>query len=259
MSRISRLLPILVFVAVGIVGVQAPALAASPAPSSTPDAGASAVASSFASVKPDTGALAINTTPGSSIFALAFDIKFLTSSTIAPVNLALAYASCTACQTVAISIQVVIYQNGAPTVAPQNGALAINVLCTLCDTLAAAYQFVIGTSGPVRLTEDGRDAIREIREALLELQRTPGLTTAQIDARVKALMSQLATVLATQLVPIKAEPGEGPNAHNETVTLISPSPTSRPYTVPSPSPSATPSPSPSPSASAVTISPSPTR
>jgi len=252
------------FLALGMVGLQSPALAASAAPSATPDNGASAVADTYASIKPDTGALAINTSPGSSIFALAFDIKYMTGSTIAPVNLALAYASCTACQTVAISIQVVIYQNGAPTVTPQNGAVAINALCSLCDTLAAAYQFVIGTSGPVRLTEEGREQIREIREALVDLQKTPGLTTAQIDARVKELMTQLGTVLSTQLKPIKGEEGDD-GQHGGSVTLVSPNPTTRPYTAPSPAatptavPSAQPTPSARPTASAVTTSPSPTR
>src|ERR1700694_4083837 len=87
----------------GVLGLQVPAFAdssGSPRPVTSSDPGASEVASAYASVNPDTGALAINTTSGSSVFALAFDIKFITGDTVTPSNLAIAYSSCTACQTV---------------------------------------------------------------------------------------------------------------------------------------------------------------
>ena len=238
-----------------------PALADSPSPSSaSPDAGASAVASAYASVSPDTGALAINTTSGSSVFALAFDIKFVTGDTVAPTNLALAYSSCTACQTVAISIQVVIYENGASNVSPQNAAIAVNNMCNLCDTLASAYQIVLGESGPVTLTDDGARAIYEIRQKLLALQNQKGLTGPQIQAQLDALMAQLLQVLQTQLVPLKDErhgqhdDGQGPGG----VTLIAPTPRTGAYSPPaSASPSGSPTASPSPSASATQVSPTP--
>jgi len=241
----------------------------SASPTGTPNAGASAVASAYAGVSPDTGALAINTTSGSSVFALAFDIKFISGNTVTPTNLAIAYSSCTACQTVAVSIQVVIYESGATNVSPQNAALAINNMCNLCDTMASAYQLVLGETGPVQLTSEGRRDIADIREQLLALRQQQGLTGPEIQARVATLMDRLQTVLKTQLVPIKegdhaGDGNSGEDIHNGTVTLISPDASSRPYTAPtsSPSPSAspsataaraiptaTPSPSPSPSAS----------
>ena len=230
----------------------------SPVPSGSPNAGASAVASAYAAVSPDTGALAINTTSGSSVFALAFDIKFISGNTVAPTNLAIAYSNCTACQTVAVSIQVVIYESGATNVSPQNAAIAINNMCNLCDTMASAYQIVLGESGPVRLTHEGRQDIADIREQLLALQQQKGLTGPEIQARVAALMDRLLNVLKTQLVPIKEgdrNDGPGGDVHNGTVTLISPDATSRPYTPPPSSPS--PSPSASASAAAPRVSPSP--
>ncbi|MEA2684357.1 MAG: putative peptide zinc metalloprotease protein [Chloroflexota bacterium] len=258
MRRKLAFVPASALMLLGLLAAQVPAFADSSAtPSVAPNPGASDVANAYASVSPDTGALAINTTSGSSVFALAFDIKFITGDTVSPTNLAIAYSSCTSCQAVAVSIQVVIYENGAHTVAPANAALAINNACTLCDTMASAYQLVIGESGPVRLTGKGMRQIAEIRQQLVALQSQKGLTGAQIQDQVSALVAQLLQVLQTQLVPIKDAEGEhnggSGDGRSGSITLISPSPTTRPYSPPPASPKA----SPSPSASAVNVSPTP--
>jgi hypothetical protein len=260
MSRRLSALTATLVLGLGLALAQVPAFAdASASPTLSPNPGASEVASAYASVNPDTGALAINTTSGSSVFALAFDVKFITGDTVSPTNLAIAYSNCTACQTVAVSIQVVIYESGAHTVAPANAALAINNACNLCDTMASAYQLVIGESGPVRLTGKGRRQILDIRKQLMDLQKQQGLTGAQIQAQVSALVGQLLQVLQTQLVPITDAEGDyqgaggGQPGSSGSYTLISPNPTSRPYAPPSASPSS----APSPSASAARVSPSP--
>ena len=53
----------------------------------------------------NTSAVAINTTDGSSVFKLAFAIKQVSGSVVDNQDAAVAYSSCDACQTVAISIQ----------------------------------------------------------------------------------------------------------------------------------------------------------
>ena len=64
----------------------------------------------------------------------------------------------------AVAIQVVLVMTESPNaVVPTNIALAINEKCSSCTTMALAYQFVLGTSGPVQLTAEGRREIARIR------------------------------------------------------------------------------------------------
>ena len=84
-------------------------------------------------------AIVENTKDGSSVFKLAFQVrKIMGSETVEPGNAAVAIASCTNCQTVAIAVQIVFFI-GSPTVfAPENAAVAVNAGCSFCDTLATA-------------------------------------------------------------------------------------------------------------------------
>ncbi len=157
---------------------------------------------------PTNDAVAVNTHDGSSVFKLAFSIRQITDGTVAPQNAAVAYASCTDCQTVAIAIQVVFVVGSPDTFTPQNVALAVNEQCTSCDTLATAYQFIVQSSVPVRLTNDGRHQIDDIVKALRDLDKS-NLSIVEIQQRVDQLMQQLAQVLATEVEPI---PGHADDA-----------------------------------------------
>src|SRR5437763_2488324 len=68
----------------------------------------------------DTSAVAINTKDGSSVFKLAFAIHQVSGSVVDNQNAAVAYSSCTACQTVAISIQVLLISSDVSTFTPPN-------------------------------------------------------------------------------------------------------------------------------------------
>jgi putative peptide zinc metalloprotease protein len=155
-------------------------------------------------------AIVQNTTDGTSVFKLAFQVRTITdAATVAPANAAIAISSCKSCQTVAIAVQIV-FVIGSPTVfAPENAAVAVNAGCSFCDTLATAYQFIVQSSVPVRLTKTGKDELRAIRKALADLEGS-GLTAVEMQARVDELMKRLATVLATEVEPI---PGESEGAH----------------------------------------------
>lgn len=192
----------------------------------------------------DTTAIAINTKDGFDLFRLAFQIRRATQDTVDTSNAAVAYASCTDCQTIALAIQVVLVSGyDSSTVTPENLAIAINESCVLCDTLASAYQFVLTAEGNLRFTAEGNQALAEIRKALLDL-RDSGLTAAEIQAQVDALMERLAEVLATELVPAGESGGEVPSGSP------TPSPDAAATTDPVPDPDATATMTPSPSESA---------
>jgi putative peptide zinc metalloprotease protein len=99
----------------------------------------------------DNAAVAVNTHDGSSVFRIAFSIVHATGDTVDNSNAAVAFASCTACETVAIAFQVVLISGDPSTITPANEAIAVNFDCTLCATMADAVQFVL-SSGPVRFT-----------------------------------------------------------------------------------------------------------
>ena len=169
----------------------------------------------------DTAAVAVNTKDGSSIFKLAFAIKRVAGDVVDNSNAAVAFASCTNCQTVAISIQVVLVTGDPSTVTPENVALAINQNCTSCETLASAYQFVFSTDGQVHFTPEGNQAIAEIRHELRELGKSD-LTILEIQERVKELMTRLAQVIRNELVAA-GKSGESPPT--DTTTTTTPTPT----------------------------------
>src|SRR5213082_678531 len=47
-----------------------------------------------------------------------------------PVNIALAYSSCTDCQTLAVALQINLVNRNASVITPQNAAVAVNGACT---------------------------------------------------------------------------------------------------------------------------------
>ena len=150
-------------------------------------------------------AVAINTRDGSSIFRLAFHIVRTSRDVVDETNSAIAFASCADCQTVAISIQAVLMFSDPSVVTATNTATGVNYQCYLCDTAALAYQWLFTTGGAVRFTAEGNRKIAEIRQKLQAL-RNSGLSGAELQAEVDALMTELEAVLENELVPAGQAP-----------------------------------------------------
>jgi putative peptide zinc metalloprotease protein len=176
----------------------------------------------------NTSAVAVNTQNGSSVFRLAFAVRQVTGSVVDNQNAAVAYASCTACQTVAISIQILLISGSPTTFTPTNVAVAVNQNCNLCDTLALAYQFAVGVNTELRFTHEGRREIADIRRQLSALGQS-GLTGPEIANQVNTLMTQLGSVLQTQLVGVR-EPPRRPEGEGQQNTQPSPAATATPPT-----------------------------
>jgi putative peptide zinc metalloprotease protein len=184
----------------------------------------------------DQAAVAINTHDGMTMFRILFSIRRTMSDTVDNTNVALAFSSCTDCETVAISFQTVLILSDPSTYDPTNLAWAENYQCQSCASFAAAYQYLLTTGGPVHFTPEGNREIARIRQELESL-RHANLTLDQLLARVKQLEQDMSQVIATQLVPAG-------NASE-------PSPSATPNATPagSSSPAATPTPTPTGSAS----------
>jgi putative peptide zinc metalloprotease protein len=229
--------------AIVVLAQDSPTPSASPAPDATGGAGG------------DTAAIAINTKDGADIFRIAFAIKRAMGDVVDNGNAAVAYASCTDCQTVAVSIQVVLLMNDPSVVTPTNLAIAINEECTLCETLASAYQVILSTDGPVRFTAEGHREIAAIRRELLAM-RHAGLTIEEILIRLDGLMDRFFRVLMEEMVDTGPPPGgsaqtpaassSGEASPSEEVSPSTSTPSPTPSEISSPSPTLTPTPSMSP-------------
>jgi putative peptide zinc metalloprotease protein len=185
----------------------------------------------------DTAVVALNTRDDANIFRFAFMVKRTMQDVVDNDNAAVAVASCTECQTVAASFQIVLILSDPSIVTTDNLALAMNIDCSFCATLASAYQFVMTTGGQVRFTAEGDRELAAIRRALQALRRSD-LSIVEIQAKLEELKARVADVLATQLIPVA--PVTSSEA-SPTTTPSTPRPTESSETPTSSSPSSTPS------------------
>ena len=168
-------------------------------------------------------AAAVNTSNGKSVFALRLKIVQTDSSTVDATNAAVAAASCSDCQTVAIALEAVLVAGSPTTYDPTNIALAINSGCTNCQTLATAYQDVVQHDTRVRISGKGRQQIAAIRQDLQSL-RNSGLDITAIQQRVNEDAAAFLSVLENDVIPI------GKPSSPSSTTSNAPSTTSPPVT-----------------------------
>jgi putative peptide zinc metalloprotease protein len=186
----------------------------------------------------DNSAVAINTKDGSSIFKFAFAIKRVAGDVVDQTNAAVAYASCTQCQTIAIAIEIVLVTGDPSVVTPTNLALAINDQCTLCVTVADAYQFVVSAPADFSFSPHGMQEIRRIVEEIRKLGKGD-LTAAEIQARLEELVKELRAVLVDELANAGKDQGGGDGRGPPAQTTTEPATTGGESTTTSPETSTT--------------------
>lgn len=152
--------------------------------------------------------VAHNTRDGSSLFKFAFEVRRVTSEVVDSQNVAIAYASCDACTTVALSVQILLVSGSPDVVTPLNLAVALNEQCSSCTTFASAQQFVYGGVDPLRLTGQGRRRLAQVRRAFQALRRED-LTAEELAARVDELGKEIRAILAEELVAIRQDDDAG--------------------------------------------------
>lgn len=196
----------------------------------------------------DTAAVAINTKDGSELWKFAFHVRRTMQDVIDQTNAAAALASCTECQTVAISFQVLLVGGDPSVVTPTNLALALNDQCLACVTAAFAYQFVLGTDGAVHFTTEGNRRMAELRKRLRELEGQD-MTLEELNEALDAAANELRDVLKNELVPAGPLEAGAEEQPQEEEPAAADEPTATPTETPTPEPTATETP---------TLTPSPT-
>ena len=118
---------------------------------------------------------------------------------VAPLNEAYAEGSCVDCQTLAIALQIDLY-NGerADEVRPENYAFALNTNCTRCVTVARAVQYVQPVDNPRRVPDDVAETVAELDRELRSIERDPHIGLAEAESRLNVVLERF-TVLGGSL------------------------------------------------------------
>ena len=139
-------------------------------------------------------AMAVNTKDGSSLYDVAFALVWADGDDAKQRNEAYAFASCTACRTVAVGFQVVLIVGQANVVVPENIAAAVNYECVLCVTFALAKQLVLTLPGA--LSPDAMADLNDVWARLLAFgERIEDVPLSQIQAELNTFADAIKAIV----------------------------------------------------------------
>ena len=129
----------------------------------------------------------------------------ISGDAVDPFNYSIAYNACgEGAATFAVALQLNLYRTGAPYVAPENYAYAVNYGCTRCAALAYAVQLVYPVDDPTQVPEPVRELIRELDRELQEIHvLQQELSLAQAHARVKAVVDRFKLTIPAQFQEVE--------------------------------------------------------
>src|SRR5438270_2080137 len=84
------------------------------------------------------------------------------------VNIASAFSSCTGCTTLAVALQINLFNRNASIITPQNAATAVNGGCTRCVTEAYAFQYNIGVDDPTVVPPRVNQLVAQMKQELAQ-------------------------------------------------------------------------------------------
>jgi len=160
------------------------------------------------------------------------------------VNIASAFSSCTDCTTLAVALQINLFNRNAHVLTPQNAATAVNGACTRCVTEAFAFQYNIGVDDPTAVPPRVNQLVAQMKQELA--QAGAGHTS------LNQAVSEINTVIGeyqdlTAFLSTRHEAATSPDSSPAPSPSESASPgggTPSPSSNPTASPSDQPSPSP---------------
>jgi putative peptide zinc metalloprotease protein len=213
----------------------------------------------------DSQALATNTTDGGIAYDVVYSLVTVQNGDkVDETNAAYALASCNACTTVAVSVQLVLVVGHSDVITPINVAEALNLNCPSCVTTAIASQIVVTLS-----SVPSDELLRRLTAELEKLHAIEQLVGAggspeQVAALVNAVQDAINHDLDASGLRIPT-PTPNPEAATATPTASpSPSSTATPdaTATPTPTPTTTPTPTetptPTPTETVTTPTPTPT-
>jgi putative peptide zinc metalloprotease protein len=143
---------------------------------------------------------------------------------VEPSNVAIAYASCTDCQTIAVALQINLISRTATYVAPENFAIAVNYECTNCYTVARAIQYTFSVDDPTQVPPEVDALIKQFDKELKAIRKEQNLSIDEVEQRINAVIEEFRD-LAESLRDDREEtleattPGATPIADDVTPTV----------------------------------------
>ncbi len=161
-----------------------------------------------------TQAVAVGTRDGAVTYKVAYAVVTVRDG--APVtntNSALALASCNACTTVAVSVQLVLVVGTSNVIVPINAAGALNVNCPACVTVAIAKQLVITVT-----QEPSAELQARLTAALQELDTLPshGRDLAAVVAEIAEVEQEIRDELEASGIVARPAPPTAPGTSTST-------------------------------------------
>ena len=161
-----------------------------------------------------TQAVAVGTQDGAVTYKVAYAVVTVRDG--APVtntNSALALASCNACTTVAVSVQLVLVVGTSNVIVPINAAGALNVNCPACVTVAIAKQLVITVT-----EEPSAELQARLTAALQQLDTLPshGRDLAAVVAEIAEVEQQIREELEASGIVARPAPPTAPGTTTST-------------------------------------------
>lgn len=109
---------------------------------------------------------------------------------VEPTNLAVAYASCADCQTIAVALQINLISRTASYVAPENVAVAVNFECSNCYTVARAIQYTMSVDDPTQVPPEVDAMLKELDKELMAIRHEQDLSIDEVEQRLNAVIDQ---------------------------------------------------------------------
>jgi len=236
---------------------------ATPTPDIPPDSDPGVILKEFPPGGPVNQVRLLNKKDGAFLARSAISLHRSSTPNVQPKNVAVAEGQCTDCATMAIAVQVFLYQRGSgtPSIQPVQVAIAVNNACTRCIVIAQAFQYVVpvdDVAGPMpenisNLLKDMERELRyfatvntvaeldpyEVSSRLTALANRTNLDNGELVQYLRELMDQKSD--APPRIAPSESPSPSPSASPTAVGTEAPaSPTA------GPAPSESPSPSPAP-------------
>jgi hypothetical protein len=117
--------------------------------------------------------------------------------TVDNINVAYAQSQCTACSSMAVAFELVLYDDRANNVSPENGAFAVNINCTNCFTYARAVQYALPVEHPKEVAEKVEWRVEHLND---ELQQTlfdvshGSIDTTTADQQIEGLVTDFTAI-----------------------------------------------------------------
>ena len=205
-------------------GSLAAGTAASPSASASTEASASASAGGLTGYQAAGGAVNIvqvsNKTDNSVDGRGKDQVSEIGGPNVAPQNVALAYSSCTNCQTLALALQIVLVKSNPPNFQPHNAAVAVNYGCTNCVTCAIAIQQVIQVSNPTVVPPNVRQEAAMVHKEVSDIRQAvegsgyyyncPGIKSWALSVVQSQMNAIAATDVKADLQTAPTTPGATP-------------------------------------------------